>query len=463
MKRCSVRPYEGDENYIFISYCHKDKAKVFPIIEQLAKDGFRVWYDEGIAPGEDWPEVIAAHLNACSSCIAFISNNSISSHNCKKEINYAVFLNKFFISVFLEPVAMTLGMQMQLSTNQSILKYTIDSEYEFFTKLYDAKELSGCIGASNPNIVVSKPSEYSEEDIDIGKTRDPFSNSWFMKKTETKRIENETETSEATEIKEEIAQLLKLVKENEETILQLSKKSESLIADIKNNKKCDEEARITAEHKLKEAENEVESLSERLLIQKDVVVQIKSSEEERLKSVREREITEKAEQDSLSEKLESEKKEQQELVKRLKDAESKLAAIQKQQNEQKAESQSEEILKNTEESNLAVGTREQNSMESTDFVLKRERTGQVINILIGSHIIGRSIAQAKYCIEDNKKIGRTHATIIATKNKVIIVDNNSLNKTCINGSVLEPNVKYLLKDGDMVKIANELFYFSKSM
>lgn len=61
MKRCSVRPYEGDENYIFISYCHKDKAKVFPIIEQLAKDGFRVWYDEGIAPGEDWPEVIAAH------------------------------------------------------------------------------------------------------------------------------------------------------------------------------------------------------------------------------------------------------------------------------------------------------------------------------------------------------------------------------------------------------------------
>ena len=190
---------------------------------------------------------------------------------------------------------------------------------------------------------------------------------------------------------------------------------------------------------------------------------VKSSEEERLKSVREREITEKAEQDSLSEKLESEKKEQQELVKRLKDAESKLAAIQKQQNEQKAESQSEEILKNTEESNLAVGTREQNSMESTDFVLKRERTGQVINILIGSHIIGRSIAQAKYCIEDNKKIGRTHATIIATKNKVIIVDNNSLNKTCINGSVLEPNVKYLLKDGDMVKIANELFYFSKSM
>jgi len=53
--------------------------------------------------------------------------------------------------------------------------------------------------------------------------------------------------------------------------------------------------------------------------------------------------------------------------------------------------------------------------------------------------------------------------LIATKNKVIIVDNNSLNKTCINGSVLEPNVKYLLKDGDMVKIANELFYFSKSM
>ena len=33
MKRCSVKPYEGEEPFVFISYCHKDRAHIFPIIE----------------------------------------------------------------------------------------------------------------------------------------------------------------------------------------------------------------------------------------------------------------------------------------------------------------------------------------------------------------------------------------------------------------------------------------------
>lgn len=453
MKRCSVKPYEGNEKYIFISYCHKDKANVFPIIEQLSKDGFRVWYDEGIAPGEDWPEIIAAHLNECESCIAFISNNSLSSHNCKKEINYAVFLNKFFVSIFLEPVEMTLGMQMQLSTNQSILKYTMNTEYEFFSKLYDAKELKYCLGGENPNVVVSKPDEYSD-DIDIEKIRDPFSSSWFLKSSnrEVKRIEDKTDRSDAIKVEDEIARLLMLIKEKEETIHQLSKKSEGLLLDIQNKKKCDEEERIAAEQKLKEAENEVEILSERLQYQKNVIAQIMSAEEERIKAISERETAEKEEQENLSVKIESAKEEHQDLLERLNDAESRLDAAQNKSTEQE-----EKNTKNI----VDLDVRAQEKLETTEFVLKRERTGQVINILVGTHILGRSEAVAKYCIKGNKKIGRNHATIIASKEKVIIFDNNSLNKTSINGSELEPQVKYLLKAGDKIKIANESFILSK--
>ena len=79
MKRCSVRPYEGADNYIFVSYCHRDKQEVYPIIERLARDGYRVWYDEGIDPGADWPEVIADHLSRCALCIAFLSDNALNS------------------------------------------------------------------------------------------------------------------------------------------------------------------------------------------------------------------------------------------------------------------------------------------------------------------------------------------------------------------------------------------------
>ena len=37
MERCSIKPYKGFENYIFISYCREDKKEVFPIIEWMSE------------------------------------------------------------------------------------------------------------------------------------------------------------------------------------------------------------------------------------------------------------------------------------------------------------------------------------------------------------------------------------------------------------------------------------------
>ena len=65
-------PYRGDQPYIFISYSHKDSRKVWPVIEQMQADGYRVWYDEGIDPGTEWDENIAAHVTGCDYFIAFI-------------------------------------------------------------------------------------------------------------------------------------------------------------------------------------------------------------------------------------------------------------------------------------------------------------------------------------------------------------------------------------------------------
>lgn len=94
MRRCSVKPYEGQEAYIFISYCHKDRAGVFPIIEQMARDGYRVWYDEGIDPGSEWPEIIASHLNGSAACVAFITENAVNSHNCETGDQFRIIKEK---------------------------------------------------------------------------------------------------------------------------------------------------------------------------------------------------------------------------------------------------------------------------------------------------------------------------------------------------------------------------------
>lgn len=148
MRRCCAKPYEGSEKYIFASYCHADGDAVFPIIERLSGEGYLIWYDEGIDPGDEWPETIASHLNGCEAFIAFISKKSVDSHNCRREITYAILKNKPFVSVMLEDVQLTPGMEMQLTANQCIYKYLLQSEDKFYEKLHKPDFFNACRGTT---------------------------------------------------------------------------------------------------------------------------------------------------------------------------------------------------------------------------------------------------------------------------------------------------------------------------
>ena len=97
-----VPSYEGNEPFIFISYAHKDSAQVLKVLSYLRSRGLRIWYDDGIAPGSEWPEYIATHLDRAEAVISFITENSVNSPNCRREITFALSRNKPFVSVFLE-------------------------------------------------------------------------------------------------------------------------------------------------------------------------------------------------------------------------------------------------------------------------------------------------------------------------------------------------------------------------
>lgn len=81
-----IPAFEGKEPYIFISYAHKNSEKVMPIIDSLFNDKYRVWYDEGIAPGSEWPKNIEDHLKQAKVVVVFISKESLESLNCENEI-----------------------------------------------------------------------------------------------------------------------------------------------------------------------------------------------------------------------------------------------------------------------------------------------------------------------------------------------------------------------------------------
>lgn len=155
MRRCNAAPYEGNREYIFVSYCHKDRDYVYPIIEHMAKDGYRIWFDEGINPGTDWPEIIAEHLDKCSVCISFITENLVDSHNCRREINFALLKKKPFISVYLEKLKLSVGMEMQLSSAQSVFRYNYDVFADFLDKLYAGEKMDSCKGEPMLDIIIS--------------------------------------------------------------------------------------------------------------------------------------------------------------------------------------------------------------------------------------------------------------------------------------------------------------------
>ncbi|GEM_PF-2618542 len=143
MEKISV--YEGDNPFVFVSYAHKDSDAVYRILRLLQGRGLRIWYDEGITPGSEWPEYIASHLDRAAAVIVFITENSVNSFNCRREITFAQARNKFFISVFLEKTEVPLGMELQLSAQQSVFRYDYATDEAFVDRMLRTPFLQPCI------------------------------------------------------------------------------------------------------------------------------------------------------------------------------------------------------------------------------------------------------------------------------------------------------------------------------
>jgi len=136
--------YEGNENYIFVSYAHKDKAIVIPIIEALQEANFRVWYDSGIEAGTEWPAYIEKHLLDSAAVLVFMSPSAVASINCRNEINLAMSEKKEMLVVNLQDTELIEGMKLQLSSQQSMFLNNHASPETFLEELFKSKILQCC-------------------------------------------------------------------------------------------------------------------------------------------------------------------------------------------------------------------------------------------------------------------------------------------------------------------------------
>jgi len=175
------------------------------MVETLMRDGFRIWYDEGIDPGSEWNEVIAEHLNRASLCVALISENAVASHNCRREINYALLKHLPLLSVFLEKTKLTPGMEMQLNANQCVFAYEYTQILECLPAIVMSPAFTECLGEPNPSIKIRSEEYYSEAAV-IKKDSSPdVSDKWFKsaKKPEPPETREPQEPAEPPEQSDE--------------------------------------------------------------------------------------------------------------------------------------------------------------------------------------------------------------------------------------------------------------------
>lgn len=142
------------EKHTFASYSHADSRIVHELVNGLREEGCRVWMDtSSIVAGSSWRDSIADSILEAECIITFISNNYMSSENCRIELGYALDKKKKIICVLLEDnVKLSSGLEMYLLQHQAILMSSCVTNLEAVLRIKKAL----------PNSVIEKREEEPE-------------------------------------------------------------------------------------------------------------------------------------------------------------------------------------------------------------------------------------------------------------------------------------------------------------
>lgn len=64
---------------IFVSYSRQDKARVAPLVAALEAEGWSVWWDPAITPGEEFDSLISLELDQARTLLAVWTPHSVDS------------------------------------------------------------------------------------------------------------------------------------------------------------------------------------------------------------------------------------------------------------------------------------------------------------------------------------------------------------------------------------------------
>ncbi len=155
--------YKGTDPFIFVSYAHKDRDHVFPLIQDLYEQGYRIWYDEGIDPGNEWPDEIAHALESASQFLVFVSPHAVASRNVRNEINLALGSDKKFIAIHLVETQLPSGLKLSMGSIQAIFKWRMSDEHF-------SRKLAGSLSPALKTTTVTAPASRPEASTPVALT-----------------------------------------------------------------------------------------------------------------------------------------------------------------------------------------------------------------------------------------------------------------------------------------------------
>jgi tetratricopeptide (TPR) repeat protein len=118
--------YSGDDPYVFVCYAHKDSAIVYADLVHLRDHGINIWYDEGIPAGTAWRGEIAGAIKGAQKFIFYISETSLKSSHCLREVDYALNHDLKIIPVYLETCILPPELEFSLNRVQALFRHQDD-------------------------------------------------------------------------------------------------------------------------------------------------------------------------------------------------------------------------------------------------------------------------------------------------------------------------------------------------
>jgi len=140
----------GDKNYIFVSYSHRDFAKVYHDLAVFLYNGdtkVRFWYDEGLPAGKNWAQEARKYIENphCVGAVFYLSDNLLASDAVLQEMEMIKNVGKPYVSIALD--------KEKFSASRILKDKERNSLYEKFDSFFPDADTALIYGEDYENIL----------------------------------------------------------------------------------------------------------------------------------------------------------------------------------------------------------------------------------------------------------------------------------------------------------------------